>query len=374
MEMRLATGTLEFKDNKDYFENLDGLRFISAVSVLLFHNYNNFQWKYFESNQLFYRICSFISRNGLKAVNFFFVLSGFLITYLICKEIDRRNNFNYNYFIMRRIFRIWPLFFLVVILGFIISQNWSRFYLYLTFINNIDAVFHQENLNAFLFPLWSIAVEEQFYIIIPLVIYILKIRSLNGFLTLFLSLLIISIVYQIYNRNNLNKLHYGTLSCLTDVSIGAIAGALSYFSLRFRNYFSQISKKNILLIYFFGIAYLVNLVYINNEFLKAMERLILALFFCFIILEQNFSIKSFFKISNYKFISNSGKYTYSLYLTHMFVFSGVHFIFERFPNIDNYTMDIFGKLVISLLLSYLLSMYLYKVIEQPILKLKERLH
>ena len=56
-------------------------------------------------------------RNGANAVNFFFVLSGFLITYLLQKEQSQTHNINIKQFYLRRIRRIWPLYFLLIAIG-----------------------------------------------------------------------------------------------------------------------------------------------------------------------------------------------------------------------------------------------------------------
>jgi peptidoglycan/LPS O-acetylase OafA/YrhL len=93
-----------------FFENLDGLRFLSFLSVFFFH--------IFQSDK--YPTLNFLFKNGKLGVNFFFVLSGFLITYLLIIE---KNDIKINVFKfwIRRALRIWPLYFLCVALGFLIS-------------------------------------------------------------------------------------------------------------------------------------------------------------------------------------------------------------------------------------------------------------
>jgi len=103
---------------KVYFDNLDGLRFFCFLAVFLFHSFHTDlptvkqHWLYsFFKFELF--------GNGFLGVNFFFVLSGFLITYLLIKEKTRNRFIHIGNFWVRRILRIWPLYFACVIYGFL---------------------------------------------------------------------------------------------------------------------------------------------------------------------------------------------------------------------------------------------------------------
>jgi peptidoglycan/LPS O-acetylase OafA/YrhL len=154
-----------------HFEGLNGLRFIAAFLVVMHHT-ETIRKKYgllnLEDFTLF--------KNGFNAVSFFFVLSGFLITYLLMKEQDQRNSISIKHFYVRRILRIWPLYFLLVIIGTVIvpiliravgynyqmpysfGQVWFYFLFFMPFMVNILFGHH------FIEPLWSIGVEELFYI------------------------------------------------------------------------------------------------------------------------------------------------------------------------------------------------------------------
>ena len=85
-----------------YFPNLDGLRFI-CISMVLWHHAQPFERG---TIQLFDR--------GFLGVDFFFVLSGFLITTLLLRESDQRGQFSIGNFYLRRILRIVPVYFFVV--------------------------------------------------------------------------------------------------------------------------------------------------------------------------------------------------------------------------------------------------------------------
>jgi peptidoglycan/LPS O-acetylase OafA/YrhL len=153
-----------------HFEGLNGLRFIAAFLVVMHHS-ETIRKKYgllhLEDFTLF--------RNGFNAVSFFFVLSGFLITYLLLKERKQTSSISIRHFYVRRILRIWPLYFLLVIIGtllvpFLINvvgynyqfpytfgQVWFYFLFFMPFMVNILFGHH------IIEPLWSIGVEELFY-------------------------------------------------------------------------------------------------------------------------------------------------------------------------------------------------------------------
>lgn len=164
-----------------YFSGLNGLRFFAAFLVIITHSesiraklgfFNISQWS--------------ISRNGGLAVQFFFVLSGFLISYLLFQEFRTTNSVNIKHFYWRRVLRIWPLYYLIAFVGLyllpylllpLIGQPfhadfdiWTGSFLFLFFLPNLaNAWFETQHLH----PLWSIGVEEQFYLIwAPLVKYL----------------------------------------------------------------------------------------------------------------------------------------------------------------------------------------------------------
>ena len=100
--------------SKFYFKNLDGIRFIGALMVIIHH---------IEQNKSVFGIANIwnnpvIQSIGPLGVNLFFTLSGFLITYLLLKEYNTNKTIDVKSFYIRRILRIWPLYFLLIIIGF----------------------------------------------------------------------------------------------------------------------------------------------------------------------------------------------------------------------------------------------------------------
>jgi len=96
-----------------YFPNLDGLRFIGSLIIIIFH-IEDIKLK--ENRPTISFIHSY-NPIGNFDVSLFFVLSGFLITYLLLKEKKENGAINLKAYYARRTLRIWPLYYLIVILG-----------------------------------------------------------------------------------------------------------------------------------------------------------------------------------------------------------------------------------------------------------------
>lgn len=156
-----------------HFKGLNTLRFIAAFLVVIHHaeslRKDHGLKNHFKGYGLF--------ENGQHAVSFFFVLSGFLITYLLLKERKAKNDISVKQFYIKRVFRIWPLYFLLVIIGAVIQPyfiEWfnipykmpytigETWYYFIFFVPGMVNYFFGSNL---LEPLWSIGVEEVFYLV-----------------------------------------------------------------------------------------------------------------------------------------------------------------------------------------------------------------
>ena len=99
------------KESTIYFEGLNGLRFFAALAVIITHVElikGVFKFKHYWNNPIIFNL-------GGLGVYFFFVLSGFLITYLLLSEKQKFNKIEIKQFYLRRIFRIWPLYYFIII-------------------------------------------------------------------------------------------------------------------------------------------------------------------------------------------------------------------------------------------------------------------
>ena len=151
-----------------YRPELDVLRFVAFLLVLLNHT-----WLVPEGSALKLHIMRSLSHAGGCGVPLFFLLSAYLITELLLREKESKGDVNIGAFYVRRILRIWPLYFLMLFLvyGFGVAIPAFRIPLaevaaYLLLAGNWYAVLHGLMI-SFGYPLWSICVEEQFYLVWP---------------------------------------------------------------------------------------------------------------------------------------------------------------------------------------------------------------
>lgn len=160
------------KTNRIYFKGLNSLRFYAAFFVVIMHIQSNMDRVGLPSlSELPFLL------KGFSAVAFFFTLSGFLITYLLLQEKENTATIDVPHFYMRRVYRIWPLYFLVIVFGILfyklivpaLGMEFPHHYelttaglLYTFFLANLmNSLYH---VGGILHITWSIAVEEQFYL------------------------------------------------------------------------------------------------------------------------------------------------------------------------------------------------------------------
>ncbi len=363
-----------------FFENLDGLRFLCFLAVFFHHSfYTDFQE--IRNTSIYHFIKTDLVGNGNLGVNFFFVLSGFLITYLLIEEKKLNGQVNLRYFWTRRILRIWPLFYFCVFFGFIIFPFLKRFFgqvpfetanplYYITFLNNFDLIRKGLPDSSVLAVLWSVAIEEQFYLVWPIVIFLFPIKKLW---IPFVVIITSSLVFRALNDTPiLHESH--SLSCIADMAIGAMGAWLMIVSQKFKTFIENLSRvqiATIFILFFIIYFFRAQLLYSSHE-VRIFERLFIAIVIILIILEQSFAKKSFFKMSQFKTISKLGIITYGLYCLH-FIGILVTLTITRKLAINTHLWQV---LIIDTTLSFALSILIgklsYKYFETPFLKLKEK--
>jgi peptidoglycan/LPS O-acetylase OafA/YrhL len=153
---------------KVHFSGLDSLRFYAALCVVLAHLENQF-----EVHPWFVSVIARFTLDAQSAVTFFFVLSGFLITYFLLTECITRGKINTRAFYLRRVLRIIPLYYLIVAIGLglfpwlfgasypLTNLSYLQLILVLLLMPNLTS------LSAPLAHLWTIGVEQQFYFMWP---------------------------------------------------------------------------------------------------------------------------------------------------------------------------------------------------------------
>ena len=185
--------------NSSYLKGLDGLRFIGSF-VILIHHIGSRKNVMIES---LLKHNSITQSMGNSIMTLFFTLSGFLITYLLLEEKRQTKTINIKGFYIRRICRIWPLYYIILILGITVYVHVKLFQTPQTLANIKDDYFlivvlfffHMSNFYMFLTSkiwtlmyYWSLGVEEQFYAFWPWLV-----KKTNNYLKIFTTVLVIKI-------------------------------------------------------------------------------------------------------------------------------------------------------------------------------------
>jgi len=370
---------------KEYFENLDGLRFIMAMVVVLSHSdFGKAVQKVVPGDFLKHLVWAAI--NGGFAVSVFFVLSGFLITYLMFEEQQATSNFSIRNFYVRRILRIWPVYYASLLFSFVIypvikaqighaDLNPHNALYQILFLGNFDNI-RVDHAGLYEYsPMmiainWSVSVEEQFYIFWPLLFLLFRGRKI---IYVALTIVLASWVFRYVNTDHSKHIVH-TFSVITDLAVGAAMAYLAFYQReKVMRFFKNLPRRAIVMIYCAGAILLMynNLLY-NDKFLDSCSRLIDSLFFAFIIMEQNYAANSFFKFSHAKRISSFGKYTYALYMFHPIGLQAAVLTF-RYAGMQHDTS--FGNamlyVLITLVISFALAVASYHLMESKILKLRK---
>jgi peptidoglycan/LPS O-acetylase OafA/YrhL len=371
-----------------YFENLNGFRTIAFLMVFLQHSFFEWMAELEVDSGLRGKSLKLIFQSGGLGVSAFFVLSGFLITYLLIQEKENSDKINVWYFYMRRLLRIWPLYYAILIYGFIIYpyikeiigmhiSARSNVIYYISFLSNFDLISNERMLKSDpqIAVTWSVAIEEQFYLVWPLLFSLIKKAQ---FKWIFITIIIGCQIFRFFNRTDDLALYFHSLSVVSDLALGGLAAYFAFYSQNFKNLFIHLNRSYILLVYAVALLWIV----LGNSILSTLTfnvfgRLITTLLFAFIILEQCFSIHSFYKFSNQKTISFLGKYTFGMYLMHMIALRFVGMIASKVFSLPiNYLHANLGytisRGIISLIVTILISYLSFEYFEQIFLRFKHR--
>ena len=346
--------------------NITSMRFILALLVVIFHIAefsSNRGFPYFNDLAIFHK--------GTEAVYMFFSLSGFLIIKQLYDEKQITNSVNLKSFYLRRVLRIFPLYYLILTFGFIyyhfilpffgfeFENNYnflSGLLLSITFFPNIFSTYAP---GGILEILWSIGIEEQFYLFVAPLFLLLPLKRITLFLGLFTSI---------------------------------------YFLMYFSEYFFFLQKYNMLFFYF-SFSGLCAILF-NQNFIKTIINklrypllLLIILYFTTAIFENNFSpffysLFSFIlfgfailaiaikpiKILQNKTLNYLGKISYGIYMYHAIVMQLVGFTYLKLISKFNFKASIdiilinFSIITITIILSH----FSYKYYESYFLNLKRR--
>jgi len=367
--------------NKDshkikYFKELNSLRFIGFVGIFFGHVFFSNDIEIVNS-KIYSTLYSYGKILGFISIDSFFVLSSFLITWKGLEELKVTKKFQFKNFLIRRSLRIWPLYFLVILLGFLIefiksyyTQNISSlpsFWSFILFILNFDIIKNGYEFLFFMVFMWSISVEEQFYIFWALVLKWFQ----NHLLKVSLLIILISIIFRIYFIDDSLNLNFHTVSALGNFGVGALAAIAAFRNSFLITKIRDFSKTQIVIIYLISLIIFIAIPSLqNHDLFIVIQRVLFSFVFAFIILEQTYCQQSIFKLSRIKYFNFFGKISYGLYCYHGIMITIVLKFSDYFSESLFTSIFIFPTLIFcgTLLFSHIS----YKFFESKILKLKTK--
>ena len=354
--------------HRSYYPALDGLRGVAILLVVIYHNFGFISQSHF----------------GWLGVDLFFVLSGFLITGILLKTVDKPG-FLSNFY-MRRVLRIFPLYYLsLLIFLFVLPPFTSErihwdYYIdnqvyFWTYIQNWLFIFKEPGNAQILNHYWSLAVEEQFYIFWPLVMLLLKKPKR---LLIFISILLLAVIafrfgLWIYRIENLAYYNLYTFTRIDGICIGCITALLYHINYEFiRKYTSLI------VIAFAGVNFL--FYFINSissysfPYIALVGYTTFAMMFGLLVYEaargETRLINYIFTLPVFRFL---GKISYALYVFHWPVYL---LLFYYWPLSWSSGISKFGNnilvAILATIISIIISWLSTRYFESHFLRLKHK--
>jgi peptidoglycan/LPS O-acetylase OafA/YrhL len=345
-----------------YRPEIDGLRAIAVIAVLIYHANFLISGKQFLSG-------------GYLGVDVFFVISGYLITLILLKEMQA-NSFSYVSFYERRARRILPALFVILTIStfaawFLLSpllfKNYSgslsstavfgsNFFFWNDTGYNAEASEYKPLLHT-----WSLAVEEQFYIVFPLILFIVWRYVAQYLLAVLTGIFVISLAYASWiNQEDANSAFYLITARAWQLMAGALLAHFEFSHGRDQSPLLGILAPVIGLLMILGSLFLFNQTTSHPGFLT-----LIPVAGTMMIIRYTQPSGYFFKILGNRGLTSIGLISYSLYLWHIPVFS-----FERIKSQTEATpldkLDWIG-------LSILLATITFWLVEKPF-RNKQRIH
>lgn len=352
--------------NNSFNPALQGLRGIAIILVIFFHCLGNS-----------FPILSQINKLGWIGVDLFFVLSGFLITGGILDK-KKGKRFSFKQFYWNRILRIFPVYFvsLVSVLTTIIIFNLESYHLFIeeqwifwTFTENIYFAFQGWPkeiglLNHF----WSLAIEEQFYLVWPLFLFFLPRKYILTFCLILISIAIF--LRFIYSDPNFS--YFFTLTRMDSLVMGAIGAYI------IRNNIEALNRF-IILSFILSLLSIITVYNYSNGFSLTHPNTIkygfstLSIFFTISIImvfNTNKSSDWYITFLSIKALQSIGKYSYAIYAYHWILYIAFYprllaLLKEQGIQFPNYL-----SIILFLIGIYLLSFISYQLMEKRFLSKK----
>ena len=356
-------------------KELDFLRGIAIILVMLRHKY----------------ISEYTTNMGWIGVDLFFVLSGFLVSGLLFREYIKFGNIEPKRFLIRRGFKIYPIYFIsypLYLLPILLFEKFKLpdFLSDMTFTQNYYRGWGYANLAS-----WSLAIEEHFYFLFAILLFLgLKYKKIilekskeiknkrSSMEVIIVLTFIICLMLRIHSNivfhdqilKNITMTHLRMDSLLA----GTFIAYLYYFRINFLTNIFQSNKYLLGIIAFLGLSWTPFVDLENSFFAKTFGFTLLYISFgltlIFFLLTGNINQKlnTFFSTILVNGISKIGKYSYSIYIIHSFIIRW----FQQFTATFQTDFHIYWNFLITSTLSIFIGMLMTNTIENYFLKIRDQ--
>lgn len=355
-----------------YLPSIDSLRALAVLAVIIYH---------VDVNYL---------PGGFLGVDLFFVLSGYLISSLIIKEFRKTGTVNLYNFYIRRARRLLPAVYFMITVGLVVMVLFNEVLLHKSHLDAIFGYIYSSNwwyifhkLDYFdsfgaqspFKHLWSLAIEEQFYMIFPLLFLLVnrKKKSKDGtfklnknFLYVVLGLILVSLIAHIllFDINNISRIYFGTDTRAFSLLVGVV-GAILYPMERLHTKVTPQQNLIYSVISLVSIATLITVMIYTSEYNTWLYRggfLLVAILGLIVIISSGKQHTVMARLLSFKPVVFIGKISYSLYLWHFPILVLTTPVAE-IGNTNIYFV------ILRVILTFVVAIVSYVFVETPIRKL-----
>ena len=351
----------------DHYLQLDGLRCFAVISVMIGH------WIAWDTSSYFIKNIPWS-----HGVILFFVLSGYLISNILfsLKEKIEAKKMNLKkalgIFYIRRTLRIFPAYYFLIFYLYYINHGNTRqiFPWLLTYTSNFLQCQEGAVLGDFT-HFWSLAIEEQFYIFWPFIIFLIPNKHLVKTILLFLIVSLVSRSLCYLLTTNWMLTAYFTPNLFFPLCLGALLAYAARHDTWLNGFFGSRIFLCVFVALYIAFYYFHKFIYKANFMNAVLDEYVFSLACAFIIYRAS---KNGFKGIVALALSNTvvvyvGKISYGLYLYHLFVI-GLYWKYLN-PRLDLHTYDKNSLWFVYFCIIFLLATVSYYVLEKPFNSLKK---
>ena len=344
-----------------HFSGLNALRFFSAFAVIFYHCSLSFQEQFPSGIKM-------LTHNLHMGVDMFFLISGFLIVYLLLVEKEKTKTISLPKFYMRRILRIFPLYFLIIGIAWLQYHQsrpeipWDQFFY---FAGNFWMIETNAWTVGILNPLWSLCIEEHFYLVIPLLVFLIPLHRIRF---LFWFIILFSIAFRVYATLTI-EYNWFTIYAhtLSRCDVLAIGGLMAWYHKSNRLHFTI---SPVFMVGMFMYLVLTMMIVDNSDYttmtFAVLKKYVFILpmaflFYGMILNPQESRLLLLFKSNT--MLDYLGKISFGLYMYHSPVL-------DFLAGVEWINQSLFIKIIVITLVTIVISALSYELFEKQILKLK----